>query len=205
MLYNKTEIIWVFCCSLVNIELRVLRLKLRMSVITCRNIPEVHTGATRTHYSLGVNWINICTAHFGSPCSFMAHRHGPPDSFGTPAFHPDAAATLPSLHRTCALFSFSSRRPLDMLSSTPAAPTALRGAIAAWQTAQSLSRRLASCTRLKTFQKAWDDRAPSLLLYPAMTGRADIWDLQQDVWWWLSSTTTFIITDRCKWKFTRRR
>lgn len=86
--------------------------------------------------------------------------------------------TLPPLCRlSIALtlfFSFSSRRPLDMLSSTPAAPTALRGAIAACQTAQSLRRRLASCTRLKTFQKAWDDRAPSLLLYPAMTGGPDI-------------------------------
>lgn len=84
---------------MVNIELRVPRLKLRMSVITCRNIPQVHTGATRTHYSLGVDWINICTAHFGSPYSFMGRRHGPPDSFGTPAFQPDAAAALPPLCR----------------------------------------------------------------------------------------------------------
>lgn len=99
----------------------------------------------------------------------MGHRHGPPDSFGAPAFHPDAAAAaaaaLPSLPGAHALFSFSSRRPLDMLSSTPAAPTALRGAIAACQTAQSLRRRLASRTRLKTFQKACDDITPASSCY----------------------------------------
>lgn len=143
----------------------------------CHHLKEHSRSSRRSHQDSlfsRCHWINICTAHFGSPYSFMGHRHGPPDSFGTPAFHPDAAAALPSLHRVHALFSFSSLRPLDMLGSTPAAPTALRGAIAACQTAQSLRRRLASCTRLKTFQKAWDDRAPSLLLYPAMTRRPDI-------------------------------